>query len=45
MSLTRETLETIKQEKPELAFAFEGMMLKIVAQRLSNNNNLLTVLR
>ncbi|MEM9951910.1 MAG: cyclic nucleotide-binding domain-containing protein, partial [Chloroflexota bacterium] len=45
LSLTRETLETIKQEKPELAFAFEGMMLKIVAQRLSNNNNLLTVLR
>lgn len=43
--LSKENLETMKKEDSELAFAFERMILKVVAQRLSNTNNLLHVLR
>lgn len=43
--LSKENLERMKRDDPELGFAFEGMMLRVVAQRLSNSNDLLQVLR
>lgn len=43
--LEKEQLEIIRKDDPELGFAIEGLLLRMVAQRLVTSNQLLDVLR
>lgn len=44
-SLSVEQLAEMEAQEPELRLAFEAMMLRIVAQRLTKTNNLIAALR
>ncbi|MEO0596928.1 MAG: cyclic nucleotide-binding domain-containing protein, partial [Chloroflexota bacterium] len=44
-SLTHNDLERLREENPQLGFSFENVLLRILAKRLTTNNQLIQVLR
>jgi hypothetical protein len=44
-TLTREDLQQLRDDAPDIAFAVEHMLLTILAERLTASNKLIQILR